>query len=291
LSAQVFRWSNDREKAAKNERNIRGETETMKYTQWMMAALLSVGTLATVNAQTSAPVKDDLFAGTEIFEKGATDVNEISMDPASLGMVTGKDSHKAHGMMLNVVRSYTYDKPGMYNPADVEPFRAKLNTNGWQCTVHSRNLKYGQSTDICEKQRTDGLRERAIITVAPKELTFIHQITHEGGGDSMMMLPGMSDLTTLAMLDHLDIPMHVAIPPIPPVHVNLPPIPPIPPININMRDLENSVREGMKNYQPMDSEEMKQIMAEAQKAVAEAQKSFSDAQRERQDATEPKQPE
>jgi hypothetical protein len=257
----------------------------MNRKQWMMAALLSVGTLATVSAQTSAPVKDDLFAGTEIFEKGATDVNEITMDPASLGMVTGKDSHKAHGMVLNVVRSYSYDKPGMYNPADIEPFRAKLNTNGWQCTVHSRNLKSGQSTDICEKQRSDGMKERAIITVAPKELTFIHSISHEHGGDSLMMFPGMDSLTTLAMLDHLDIP----IPPIPPLHVTIPPLPPVPPINIDMGNLESSIREGMKNYR-MDSDEMKKIMSEAQKAVAEAQKSLSDAQKEREDADRPKLP-
>jgi hypothetical protein len=262
----------------------------MNRKQWMMAALLSVSTLATVSAQTSAPMKDDLFAGTEIFEKNAADVNEITMNPASLGMVMGKDSHRAHGMVLNVVRSYTYDKPGMYNPADIEPFRAKLNTNGWQCTVHSRNLKSGQSTDICEKPRADGLKERAIITVAPKELTFIHSISHEGGGDSLLMLPGMGSLTTLAMLDHLDMPMHVTIPPIPPMHITIPPIPPVPPININVNDIENSIQESMKNYQSIDSEEMKKVMSEAQKAVAEAQKSFSEAQRDREDATTPKQP-
>lgn len=130
-------------------------------------------------------VKDDLFAGTEIFEKNAVDVTEISMDPDSLDMVKGHDSQRAHSMVLNVVRTYSYDKPGMYNMADVDQFRNKLNSGEWHCSVHERNLKTGSSTDICQKRRSDGMKESAIITVEPKELTFIHTIKRvEGAGSS-----------------------------------------------------------------------------------------------------------
>lgn len=129
-------------------------------------------------------VKDDLFAGTEIFEKNAVDVTEISMDPDSLDMVKGHDGQRAHSMVLNVVRTYSYDKPGMYNMADVDQFRNKLNSGEWHCSVHERNLKSGSSTDICQKRRSDGMKESAIITVEPKELTFIHQIKRADGGGS-----------------------------------------------------------------------------------------------------------
>jgi hypothetical protein len=158
-------------------------------------------------AQTGAPVKDDLFNGTEIFAKGASDVTEITMDPASLDMVGGKRSNNAKSMVLNVVRTYSYDKPGMYRIEDVETFRNKLNTGDWHCSVHTRSLKTGESTDVCRKQRTDDLTETAIITVEPKSLTFIHTISHGGGWtpnsmmDGMPFLYGLPGRGSLAMLD------------------------------------------------------------------------------------------
>jgi hypothetical protein len=158
--------------------------------------------------QTSPTAKDDLFAGTEIFEKNATDVTEITMDPDSLAQVTGKDKPKAQNTVLQVVRTYEYDKPGMYNMADVDKFRERLNTGDWHCSIHTRSLKTGESTDVCNKRRTDDLYESAIITVEPKELTFIHTISHHPTG---MMMPGMGELgvfpgglnslTSLATLD------------------------------------------------------------------------------------------
>ena len=167
------------------------------------AAVLAVLAMAvTASAQTSAPnnVKDDLFRGTEIFAKGASDVTEITMDPDTLGLVGGK----AHNMVLNVVRTYEYDKPGMYNIADVEAFRNKLMTGDWHCSVHTQSVKRGESTDICEKHRTDDLKESAIITVEPKELTFIHTIRKRGTGESemeeMLMLPGMGNMPVMAMV-------------------------------------------------------------------------------------------
>jgi|GEM_PF-6251035 len=150
-------------------------------------------------------VKDDLFAGTEVFEKGASDVNEITMDPDTLDLVGGKDGKRAHNMILNVVRTYSYDKPGMYNMADVDAFRNKLNSGDWHCSVHTRDLKTGASTDVCNKRRSDGLAEMAIITVEPRELTFIHTIRRKGDGESevggLPMMYSLPGLTSLAMLD------------------------------------------------------------------------------------------
>jgi hypothetical protein len=178
----------------------------MKMTRQLgFAAMLMCGTLATM-AQTSTPVKDDLFNGTEIFAKGASDVTEITMDPDTLGMVAGRDKAKAHTMVLNVVRTYEYDKPGMYRIEDVDAFRNKLNTGDWHCSVHTRSLKTGESTDVCNKRRTDDLLESAIITVEPKELTFIHTIRKKYAGESEsvfydMPLYGMPGHGSLAMLD------------------------------------------------------------------------------------------
>ncbi len=170
-----------------------------------LAALLCSGGAARAQG-TSSPVKDDLFAGTEKFAKGASDVTEVTMDPDTLDMVDGKDAKRAHNMVLNVVRTYEYEKPGMYNIADVEEFRQRLNSGDWHCSVHTRDLKSGESTDICNKHRTDGMVEQAIITVEPKELTFIHTIRRRNGegssveGLGMMGFGGISGLPPAAMM-------------------------------------------------------------------------------------------
>jgi hypothetical protein len=166
-----------------------------------MAVALAAGAQTTVRSSSTAStftttatgggqsgttpiVKDDLFNGTEIFAKGATDVTEVTMDPDTLGMVGGRNKARANSMVLNVVRTYEYDKPGMYRIEDVDAFRNKLNTGEWHCSVHTRSLKTGESTDVCNKRRSDDLTETAIITVEPKSLTFIHTIRKKYAGES-----------------------------------------------------------------------------------------------------------
>jgi hypothetical protein len=168
------------------------------------AALISAGMCVAAAAQGTAPMKDDLFAGTEKFAAGATHVEEITMDPNSLDMVNGRNSTRAHTMVLNVVREYRYDKEGMYKTEDVDEFRKKLETGDWRCSVHVRDLKTNTGTDICGRVRTDGLIEQAIIESSPKSLTFIHTIRRpaskdDKGGPSglvgMWPLDGMSPET------------------------------------------------------------------------------------------------
>ncbi len=146
----------------------------------MRAQAVKAATAADPHAAGDPQMKDDLFDGTEQFAKNATDVTEVTMDPRTLDMVDGKDKERAHRMRLNVVRTYTYDKPGMYDMAEVEKFRNKLNTGDWHCSVRTRSLKTGNSTDVCQKTRTDGLVESAIMTVSAKQLTFIHTIREKG---------------------------------------------------------------------------------------------------------------
>jgi hypothetical protein len=121
-------------------------------------------------------VKDDLFAGTEKFSKGASDVTEINLDPKMMGMIPGGKSgaaELAHKMRFMVIHTYTYDKPGMYNMDDVDAYRKKLEDGTWSCSVHVRD-KSG-TTDICSRTSSDHEgTEMVILTAEPKELTFIH---------------------------------------------------------------------------------------------------------------------
>lgn len=127
-------------------------------------------------SRAEASVKDDLFAGTEKFAKNAKEATEVNMTPDDLEEVRGPHAMRARETVLNVVHSYEFERPGMFSMADVDEFRRKLDGPGWHCSVRTRDLKSGGSTDVCSKRRTDGLRESAVITVEPKELTFIHRV-------------------------------------------------------------------------------------------------------------------
>jgi hypothetical protein len=118
-------------------------------------------------------VKDDLFAGTEKFEKGASDVTNVNLDGKTLGMVGGgKEADVARKLNFVVVHSYKYDKPGMYSMEDVEVFRKKLMDGSWNCFIHTKD-KDG-TTDICSKGKDGENHEMVILTAEPLELTFVH---------------------------------------------------------------------------------------------------------------------
>jgi hypothetical protein len=161
------------------------EVIVMKTMKWsgLAAAVLMVGMSAPLQAQSGAhfvlsmiggQVKDDLFAGTQQFEKGASGVTEVNLDPKMLGMLGPKTGNDLAGKMeFIVVHSYEYDKPGMYKMEDLEAYRKKLMDGSWNCFIHSRD-KDG-STDICQRTSPDNVsHEMVIMTAEPKELTFVH---------------------------------------------------------------------------------------------------------------------
>ncbi len=118
-------------------------------------------------------VKDELFAGTEKFEAGASDVTNVNLDGKALGMVSGgKENDVAHKLNFVVVHSYKYDKPGMYKMEDVDAYRKKLQDGSWNCFIHTKD-KDG-TTDICSKGKDGENHEMVIMTAEPLELTFVH---------------------------------------------------------------------------------------------------------------------
>jgi hypothetical protein len=156
-------------------------------------------------------VNDELFAGTEKFAKGASDVTDVNLDPGMLGMVSGKHGGDlAHKMNFMVVRSYTYPHKGMYSVGAVESYRQKLKS-GWNCFIHTYESESGESTDICNRALPNHQgNEMVIMTVEPTELTFIHMSGNASLGD-LVKLGAMGG--------------HAPAPPSPPP----PPPPPLPP--------------------------------------------------------------
>ena len=224
----------------------------MKKTVWVQGILLAAVMASAVQgmAQAKPAVKDDLFDGTQIFEKNASNVTEITMDPNALGMVGGH----AHNMLLNVVRSYEYDQPGMYKMEDVDVFRKKVSTGDWFCSVHSRDLKHNESTDICNKRRTDDIEEKAIISVEPKELTFIHTIRkrnpgEDGGYGELLSFPGAY---SLAMLDPDMMVLRMHLPDMADVQVKVDAaIAAMPKIKIDKIEIDKQIQKAQKQLKTM----------------------------------------
>jgi len=123
-----------------------------------------------------APVKDDLFAGFEKFAQGASAVTEINLDPTTmqiLGANRGPNAELARKLSLVAIRSYSYDKPGIYRVEDVDAFRKKLEDGSWSCSVHVRNQN--SSSDICSRSTGDHeTNEMVILSIRPQKISLIH---------------------------------------------------------------------------------------------------------------------
>ena len=140
-------------------------------------AVLQDGMVAVGDPQ----VKDDLFAGTEKFAKGASDVTDVNLGPDMLGMVSGKHGgDMAHKLNFMVVRTYEYPHEGMYSMADVDAYRQKLRSGNWNCFVHTYESKTGESTDICNRALPNGQGNEMVIHDGGAEGADVHP--HEWQG-------------------------------------------------------------------------------------------------------------
>jgi hypothetical protein len=161
----------------------------------MQAEMMNVG---------DPQVKDDLFAGTEKFAQGATNVTDVNLGPDMLGMVSGKHGGDvAHKLNFMVVRTYEYPRAGMYKLEDVDAYRQKLRTGNWNCFIHTHESETGESTDICNRALPNGEgSEMVILTVEPKELTFIH-MSGKGSLADLGKLGALGNLGNIGALGNL----------------------------------------------------------------------------------------
>jgi Domain of unknown function (DUF4252) len=131
-----------------------------------------------------------------------------SSDPDVSGLVSG--------LKAITVRSFTFDKPDMYSPQDVERILAQVNAPGWKKVISVRDK--GERVEIHMRENTEdgGL---LIVTEEPRELTIVN-IAGRINMDQLRQLQGHMGVPNLQGI------VGSALPPPPP------PTPPLPPAAI-----------------------------------------------------------
>jgi hypothetical protein len=71
------------------------------------------------------------------------------------------------------VRSYEFDKTGVYSEADVEAFRAQLKSPEWNRIVGVHSKREGENDYVYVRQVGGKLTGLAVIAAEPKELTLV----------------------------------------------------------------------------------------------------------------------
>jgi hypothetical protein len=156
----------------------------------VVVALLMVASISTPAwAATADPdplQKDDLFAGTDQFSKGAKSVTEVNLDKNMLALMDrfgGKDAadkdqlNLAKHMDFIYVRSYEYENAGQYKASDLEAFRQRLEGPSWSHVVKQHGKD--EENDVWIRTDSEGqFSELVVINAEPSELNFVHLKGH-----------------------------------------------------------------------------------------------------------------
>jgi hypothetical protein len=72
------------------------------------------------------------------------------------------------------VRSFEFDKSGVYSPADIETMRAQLKSPEWNRIVGVRSKKEGETSYVYVRQVAGKMTGLAVISAEAKELTLVY---------------------------------------------------------------------------------------------------------------------
>jgi hypothetical protein len=120
----------------------------------------------------------------EPLAKKASEVVDVNLDGSLLKLaskfMTDEDDREGLEIVKNLkgvyVKSFTFDKPGEYSPADVEAIRSQLQVPAWSRIVSARSKHDGETTEVYLMTASDGgnVLGMAIIDAEPTELTVVN---------------------------------------------------------------------------------------------------------------------
>jgi hypothetical protein len=125
-----------------------------------------------------------LPAGLERLGAKASETVEVTLDKAMLRLTSrflsdrGEEARARRamdGLESVYVRSYTFDRDGEYNPADLDAFRAQFQSPSWTRIVGVRSRESGENVDVLLKGDPNGqIGGALVISMQPRELTIVH---------------------------------------------------------------------------------------------------------------------
>jgi hypothetical protein len=114
----------------------------------------------------------------------ATNVVDVTLDGGMLQLagrfLSDKKTDEAEAKQLIAglqgiyVRSFQFDKPGEYSPADVEAIRAQLTAPLWSRIVGVRSRSDGENAEVFLKTEHNRITGLAVIAADPKSLTIVN---------------------------------------------------------------------------------------------------------------------
>jgi len=120
----------------------------------------------------------------EPLAKKASEVVDVNLDGPLLKLaskfMTDEDDREGLEIIKKLkgvyVKSFTFDKPGDYSPADVEHIRSQLQAPAWSRIVLARDKHEGETDEIYLMMGGEGehVLGMAIICAEPTELTIVN---------------------------------------------------------------------------------------------------------------------
>jgi hypothetical protein len=114
----------------------------------------------------------------------AKETVEVNMDGPMLRWASkflsaeDSDEQKAAKLITNLkgiyVRSFEFDNPGAYTPAEVEELRAQFSSPLWSRVVGVRSQREGDNVDVFFKLEDERMAGVVIIAAEAKELTVVN---------------------------------------------------------------------------------------------------------------------
>jgi hypothetical protein len=146
---------------------------------WSLATVAGMGLPAVAQSSSQSPFPVTIEK--QLAER-ASNYTEVSLDRKMLDFASHfmNDKDDAEGKRIVAklngvyVRSYEFDKPGQYTPADLEAVRRQFDTPEWSSLVKTRSRNGSDDADIYMKLVNGEVQGMFILDAEAKELNFVY---------------------------------------------------------------------------------------------------------------------
>jgi hypothetical protein len=133
----------------------------------------------------SATAQDIKFpASLDKLAEKATEVVDVTLDANLLQLasrfLSDRDADQAKvkklvsGLKGVYVRVFEFDRPGEYEPSDVESIRSQLRTPTWARVASVRSRRAGENAEVYLKSEGGQITGLTVIAAEPRQLTLVN---------------------------------------------------------------------------------------------------------------------